>query len=411
MIKTDFLFKNNNLIPYLSEDYYHKKIALSFSSYKNALIQPECISIEKEQYALGLYCNGKYINFCPSFEYTVRGKIKAPFCCEDKSDKKVIYIGPLVRCWGHFVTDCISTMWFFINDVLKEQYKDYYVAYIPIEGFEMKGNYQRMFDLFGIDRSRFLLINKPTIFKEVIVPDCSYFAQESNDIRMFTDEYIKTIDFLKANISRDYPKHKDKIYFTNRSYTKVKKSFGLNKLDSFFEKHGFEVIHPEQYSLDEQIKMIDECNFFASTDGSCGHNSVFLNSRTKAIIFPRGPDLTGYQECLCFVHDVEVYFIDSTLSIFTPYKKTHVGPMYYYVSEELLSFFGEHVTNYKKYCKENFYDLKKYISYGTSLNRITNSCTVHAQKLFYYYSMMKRMSFRYRLKNCLKFKLRLKNKN
>lgn len=396
MIKTSLLFDKGTERDFRTEDYYYQKKILSFSRYIKGQIQPEIVSLDKI-FALGLYDNDKFVNISPSLEYTVRDKVKCPFRNPDHSEKKIIYIGPMIKCWGHFITDCMSRMWFFLNNNLCDKFSDYYVAYIPIEGFKMEGNYLRMFQLLGIDESRLVEINKPTIFDEIVVPEASYFSTDGCDARMFTLEYKKTIDYVKSQITKT-SLHGKKIYFTNSSYAKTKRSFGLTKIDNYFKRQGFEVIHPERFSLDEQISMISSCEFFASTDGSCCHNSVFLNDGAKAIIIPRGPDLTGYQECLCYVHDITANYIDSTLSIFTPAKKTHVGPLYYYVSEELMSFFGEKVKNYRLYCKENFYDLKKYISYGVSLDRVFNASNIFSQKFFVYLSLMKRTNPFYKIK-------------
>ena len=400
MINTSLLFNKNNDLWFKDESFYHQKKQLSYRSFRNGVIQPEII--ESNRLALGLYAEEKYINCSQSLEYTVRGREKKKSNNYKTSDAKVIYIGPLIKCWGHFITDCLSTLWFFIDEQFKTKFSEYKIAYIPIEGFQMKGNYKRMFEILGIELQRFVIVSEPTMFNEVIVPDCSFYDTEKSIIRMFTDEYKHTIDYIKSHYNNNVPKHGDKIYFTNSTYAKTKKAFGLEKIDNYFLSKGFEVIHPERFSLDEQLDLLINCSIFASTDGSCGHNSIFLSDKSKAIIIPRGPDKTGYQECLCYVHDVDFSYIDSTLSIFTPDKKTHVGPFFYYVSEELMSYFGDSVKNYKRYCKDNFRDLNKYIRFGLTLNRTFNSNNVHSQKMLYYLSLRKKSRFLFRVKQFIK---------
>ena len=317
----------------------------------------------------------------------------------DYINEEVIYIGQLHKCWGHFITDSLARLWYVINNK-SDKTK---IVYIAHGGFKMVGNYKRLFELLEISQERLIEIKKPTRFRKVILPDLSFrlVGEYSDQHRVFTCEYKDTIELLKKNCT-SLKKFQNKIYFTSRSYKRSRREFGEEKIEKYLKTKGFMIVKPELFCLDDQISMIKNCDYFVSTDGSCGHNVIFMKDGANAIIIPRGPYRSGFQDTLNQVNNINVYYIDSTLSVLVDKKHPHQGPFYFYVSENLQSFFDDEIYNVRKYLRCNFYDIKKYFHYGLSLKKdylISSKC---AEVLFHYLFLIESNTFRCRIKQKIK---------
>jgi hypothetical protein len=250
-------------------------------------------------------------------------------------------------------------------------------------------------ELLGINVSNVSFITKDTLVKQVIVPDsCFFYSGESLEIPFstfiqYSDEYVELINKLKQQFTDNKDGAYEKIYYSYSRYKKnkgYKKTFGEEKLEKFFKDQGYRIVHPQDYSLDEQLQMLANCKFFASTEGSVSHNSVFLNDGCQIIIIPRGPYFSGYQQSIDTIGSHDIYYIDAALSAFTSKAGPWSGPNYYYVSEELMSFFGLSEEEKQKYRKNNFRDMRAYLKYSFinlgGRNYYTNN--VYSEKFLYY---------------------------
>lgn len=127
------------------------------------------------------------------------------------------------------------------------------------------------------------------------MPDESFFVD--GDTSFFTDEYRATIDRIKAFALKNRTPSPKKIYFFyGRS------QIGEERLAEYLRSKGYEIISPELLTLDEQLNVLINAESFASTGGSCAHNSVFLRDGTEVImIFRAGNKISepsNYQEAI-----------------------------------------------------------------------------------------------------------------
>ena len=118
---------------------------------------------------------------------------------------------------------------------------------------------------------------------------------------------------------------------------------------------------------------------FASTIGSCSHNSIFLRDGTEAIFIPRAYDkFEYYQQILNQVHPLKEIYIDSSLSIFSESQIS--GDYFYITSKQLRNFFGDKFYGYDEEDLKNF---SLYVEDMVSKKRI-----VHLQAKEYYRSIL-----------------------
>lgn len=314
-----------------------------------------------------------------------------------------IYLGVYENTWGHFITDCLKKIWIIVNDK-ENQFQDYKLIFVSKKASALGNNHRRLLELLGVNVSNINLITKDTLVKQIIVPDsCFFYSEESLGIPFstfihYSDEYADIINKLKQQYTDTGDGSYEKIYYSYSRYKKHKryrKTFGEEKLDKFFKDQGYRIVHPEDYSLDEQLQMLANCKYYASTEGSVSHNSVFLNDGCQIIIIPRGPYFSGYQQCIDTIGNHDIYYIDASLSALTSKSGPWSGPNYYYVSEELMSFFGLSEEEKQKYRKNNFCDMNAYLKYClVNLGgRAYYANNVYTEKFLYYLGLNHRKVF------------------
>lgn len=286
-------------------------------------------------------------------KFEVKEKEKVEFL-----DETVIYLGVLNNVYGHILTDSIKRLWFLSSKEYKEKYSKCKVVYLPLGNFKFNKNYIRFFELLGFNYKDFIPIKKTTQVKKVILADESFYNIENT--RYYTKEYAETIEKVREYGRTHFTKLPyDKVYLSYRAYSKGK-SIGEEKLEKFFKKLGYKVVSPERLTFDEQINLMQNVRFVASTDGSLLHNTLFcLPNKTTVYAIRRANYLTDYQQCINEVADLDTYYIDSQLSFLADKDSPWAGPHYYYVSDNLLKLFNCKVKN--RFYYDTFKDFDKYI--------------------------------------------------
>ena len=229
---------------------------------------------------------------------------------------------------------------------------------------EHQKNFRRMLDILEVDVNRLQPIYHPVQFENIIMPDDSFSTTEG-----FTNEYRETIDRLRNFASKNQtPTSSKKVYYFYGAA-----QFGEERLAEYFKSKGYEIISPERLTVDEQLNWLINAESFASTVGSCSHNSVFLRDNTETIFIPRAANrFAGYQTILNQVHPVNANYLDSSLSIF--YKEN--GPYCFIISEQLKKFFGDEFNGYEDD------DLKIFLTYVR--NSISQGYKVQESAMKYY---------------------------
>ncbi|MBQ3395735.1 MAG: glycosyltransferase family 61 protein [Synergistaceae bacterium] len=285
------------------------------------------------------------------FEY--KGKTLSAIAEENNIDisnvvnehSTVVYLGVMAGGWGHFITDSMRFMWFQKTEDYIKNFSECPFVYYSFQNFKPNGNYKRMLDILGINVSVMQCVETLTKYDRIILPDESFF-HTSDGIRFFTPEYVETI-----NIVRDYaiknmkPVKSKKLYYSYSGYTSGK-SVGEDKLEKYFSSKGYEIIHPEKLSLDEQLNLLVNCESFASTVGSCSHNMIFLRDDTEVILIPRANYMMGYEAALDHVHNLKISYVDSSFSIFVGKKAPHGGPFLFFISSNLRKYFHDKDINH-----------------------------------------------------------------
>lgn len=317
------------------------------------------------------------------------------------SDEKVIYIGVIRKVWGHFITDAISRLWFLQSDEYIKKYKNYKIVFVPGDRYK-DSYYPNCIKLFrivaGIDMNECVPITKPTIFKEVIVPDCSFWEQ--NGIRFYNENYVASIN--KARLYAENSFVSD-IRYKKTYFKYVTSVWGKNNseklIEKFFKDQGFTIVSPGEITLEKMLNILLNCEHFASTVGSCAHNSVFLRNRTRVTLIPRDSDLDTYQNALLDVNEADAYYVHSSLSSLVNRVIPTDGPFCFIISKELLRYF-----NIEKEITGDFWkkSLKYYMRYKRREWFMDNYADriqplYYERQIAYYEELRKKATIRYKI--------------
>lgn len=134
------------------------------------------------------------------------------------------------------------------------------------------------------------------------------------DSRYYYKEFKETLNVLRDRIPvrTESP---EKVYFT-RTLLKRGKDFGEKLVEDTFRKLGFTIIAPEKLSLEEQLILLRNCKYFATTEGSIAHNVIFCADGVNNIIIRKVCGLISYQFTLMDIRKANVTYIDSGITLF-----------------------------------------------------------------------------------------------
>ena len=374
MTNYDGLYKPSYYGEKLFENHFSAK-KLGFQVIENATVLPLIFENGKINYG-GIVDGEK--NFVErSFIHIGRGESYIPQEKILQSSETVIYIGMMTNIWGHCLTDNIKRLWFLKSKFFKNNFKRCQIIYLNTFS-KFIPELLKLFKILEVDVENWREIKQPTKFKKIILPDESFFLDKGatknyncaiegspnnfrgNDCSFFTKEYVSAIDKIKNFAQKNYSPLPQKKFF----FFYGKNQVGEENLANYFVGKGYQPVIPTNFSFEEQLNILLNCENFASTVGSISHNIIFMREKTQAILIPRrAAFLNIYQQALNQIRDMEIFYIDSAFSIFS---RKHSEGFCYIISEQLRKFFGDEIT--EKYSEQDFYNFLLYSKHARKNN-------------------------------------------
>ncbi|MDR3290338.1 MAG: glycosyltransferase family 61 protein [Rickettsiales bacterium] len=226
-----------------------------------------------------------------------------------------------VRDWtynhyGHFMVDVMNRMWY-LQD---EKYKKMKII-CCLEDYSYLFEW---FYLLGIQKEQIILIKEGEYykFKSIYVPEQSMGSLYGTNNLHYN--FVKTFNEISKNVSDKY--NYEKIFISRKKIvgSGLHKNicdniFGEHKIAKIFEKNGYKIIYPEDYSLIEQVQLFKKCKVLASIGGSGLHNSVFLPDKSEVVCLFRDYHYTSFS-CQCaidFLKGHTTNYIDASINPFS----------------------------------------------------------------------------------------------
>lgn len=321
-------------------DYYRDKKAKAISV-ANAIVLPYRKNKGEPTAGGGVAdSEGKYIP--ESAQHIVGTEMDHGYQIEacEKKDICVMWFGAWHKHWGHFLTEMVSRCWYLIDH--KPEKEDFYVAYSiknDTTHEAMGGTFKEFLNLMGVSDERIILVEKPTEFKEVVIPELS-----CEPGRWYTEEYKKIFQYLVDKSEKD--SQYEKVYLTRlKSRGLAKTQMGEQDIMKVFKENGYKIVAPERLSLTEQIKVYASCKKLVVVEGTLMHNVLFCQEHIDFAIINRVVGVNAYQPLIHQAKEPNVTYIDAHLSFFPVFAG---GPFLFYFSDEFCKYCESERLSYKK---------------------------------------------------------------
>ena len=270
-------------------------------------------------------------------------------------DTPAVFLGYLRPCWGHWITNTISRLWFLFSEAYSTMDKKTPLVFVSHCGniVDFPKPLKDLITLMRIDTSSITIVQSPKRYKSIILPDESFVEGE-----YYSDEYKNMIDRIVWNPTLD-KLNVDKVYFS-RKFAGKGRDFGEISIERMFRANGYKVFYPEYMSVHEQLSILSSCNVFATTEGSTSHNALFMRDGAKLVVLSKFRGLNYHQFVINDLKKLDVTMIDSHLTLFDSEYDGHTmwGPFYLLVNRNVCGFLGvsEHydsfsVNGFKKYAE------------------------------------------------------------
>ena len=260
-------------------------------------------------------------------------------------NESVYYIPVIPKHWGHFLIDILCRFWF----VLDGKDLGYRIAYCSNDFEEgLTGNYLEALELLGINKSRLIMVTRPTQFSEVLIPGKSF-----GDGAPYCEKYLSVVNRIKEQVFRTdaslLPDREDRIYFTRTKFRRSKYTeVGEERIEKLFRENGFTVLSPERLTVREQVFYFSTCKEIASLSGTIGHQIVFSEPGNQYYNLNRCCLLNYAQLAVNQMSSAEITYIDVYAK--ETLKKPQYWPVWVEANHNLSRFFRDRsfpVTDYK----------------------------------------------------------------
>lgn len=177
-----------------------------------------------------------------------------------------LYAGNWMGQFGHFITETLTTLW------AREKF-DGIIAHPFIFGNAIHPWQIELVRRLGYDLP-ILIANQGCIVEQLVVTERSFVLNASVAAEAIS---VWNRAASPGNPSRDF--------FLSRSKltTDPRKLNGDERLDDIMKSFGFEILHPQDMSMPEQLDAIADARVLAGVSGSALHLSAFASPLTKIL--------------------------------------------------------------------------------------------------------------------------------
>lgn len=317
-----------------------------------------------------------YVESSAQLAYNMQNRVYGKYHIDsekiDYIDETVIYGNFFYKHWGHFIIDIVSRLWYLLESNSNKKYRIVFTTTLN-DNTKIDGNYMEFFNLFGLSNLDILIINKPTKFKKIIIPEPSIYPG-----KYYTSEYVKIFEKVINNVNIDFS-IPPKVYLSRRKFENaIDKEIGENDIEKFFNENGYISIFPESLKLCKQIQYYRDSKEIACISGTLAHNIMFTSRHKKVTIINKTYKINKHQQLINQAKEADVTYVDSHISLLPiaygkgPFiltkninLKRYANDKKYYIkmkwNEKINNFYKKiwYIKKYKEIYKSNIYDDKE----------------------------------------------------
>lgn len=138
-----------------------------------------------------------------------------------------------------------------------------------------------LLEALDVDTSRIHLVDRPLLVEELTVPDldCVLIGQVGSLAR---DVYGRVRRY--ACRGGDGSAGPRRIYLSRSRFTAEPRVINENRVEEMFRRQGFDVLHPQELPMRDQVRLAAGAEVVAGVDGSAMHLCSFMRPDTRAVV-------------------------------------------------------------------------------------------------------------------------------
>ena len=200
-------------------------------------------------------------------------------------EETVLFGGYLMKHYGHFIIESMSRLW------ARNLFPAFPILFTsPRKWREPPAYGTDVLAALGLQQ-RILLVNEPTIFRDVVCP-ATAFEYRWKAFSVADEPHTAVAKVLDGTSRRSWRRP---VYLTRSGLSdELRKSDAEPELETELANRSFDVVRPEELSLAEQISLFEQAPLIVATLGSALHSALFSRSPGTLAILNWGRGFEHY---------------------------------------------------------------------------------------------------------------------
>lgn len=199
-------------------------------------------------------------------------------------DEEAVYLGWLFNHYGRVLLETLARVWY-LSDVDPSVRVVVGAANTVQEG--RRGWLSRVLAAFGIPPARLLVLDRPTRFRRVIVPEPLFEQGHAAHEAM-----ILPFRAVAERITGDVTPAAPPVYLSRRLLpSRSRVIVGEEEMEAVLQENGFLIVHPETMTFEDQVRLFNAHADIFSSVGSAAHNVLFSRRRPRLHLLANRGDI------------------------------------------------------------------------------------------------------------------------
>ena len=187
-------------------------------------------------------------------------------------DREVVYCGYIQRHFGHVLVEVTSRLWW----ALREGFDGPLVFQSISPGILDVSYISALFELIGI-ADRATIADNWTRYSSVVVPEASHRFNAH-----IAPEFLMPFERARGAALKAVPGPSPEKLYLSRSRLDAGRIIGEGAVEEMFAAEGYDIVHPQELGLAEQVALFARAKKVAGFNGSAMHGLVFSPGGVEA---------------------------------------------------------------------------------------------------------------------------------
>lgn len=246
--------------------------------------------------------------------FTARTSYDIPPDIIKERDEEVVFGGVLFDHIGHLITDSSARLWYpaSTRDARK-------IVFLRSPEFKnwSSVDWKPLLELAGLDISRIEVLDEPTRFRKVVVPQEAYYAHGG-----FRPEWTSFFDAVRSRVA---PGDRKKVYLSRSRFARGN-VFNEDLFEQYYREQGFYVAYPEELDFRQKVELISGADELVATIGTTSHLFLFAKPGVRATVLLRTSSVLKMQLYIGAACSENCSYVESFRNILPSY---HAAGVYY----------------------------------------------------------------------------------